>query len=620
MTKTIKTLCSALSAAVIMTTVSVPVAAQSKSKIVTAKSDLAISVPNPGSIQYIRNDVYRAWTDKGTEFIVIDDEVIEAWKTTGKLSLIKVNLDEQAEAAAQYQLNVPSTGIGNTGLLEPNAYDDDFNKMQWIMKYDEEEKSISTIASDLENPYSGLLTFNDGTIASMEWEYVTDDVYNCCFSYYNGEDFFKPEKTVRFLDAFGYGGGPNAKYYFCSVKNSDGSFSVKLIDSKGHKKTLAKNLDDVKIIQSYEDVIAFAATDRSDNKRYTWIFDVEGNKLHKLSDRKLERFSCQGKKYIVCDMGSINNGKITIEYLSDDNTEIKSMLFDLDNEEFISKVCNELGRNFVGNSPVLYSGASGKYSYFMPNGERAGVRFDDAAEFKGETALVRKGDYVYFIDKNMKRISEKLKLGSEYGVVTISEDIAAAYTDTDMMLMTLKDAKRPAEQKKFTYVHDPRNNPDAMEDIIENPDAVYGFSPNHESKRLGDFAGYDWTDPKAVVEYRAARIEYHQSMNSMHVMLAKLNDEGKSIEEIARAISAERNRIRLDSYKNDPEGLEKVKASNLETYGHEDGPDADSLYEKYGSWEMVLVKAFSPNAGMDACTGLYDDYYQFYINLGLVTE
>ena len=36
----------------------------------------------------------------------------------------------------------------------------------------------------------------------------------------------------------------------------------------------------------------------------------------------------------------------------------------------------------------------------------------------------------------------------------------------------------------FAYVHDPRDNAGAMEDIIENADAAYGFSPDPQSPRL----------------------------------------------------------------------------------------------------------------------------------------
>lgn len=176
--------------------------------------------------------------------------------------------------------------------------------------------------------------------------------------------------------------------------------------------------------------------------------------------------------------------------------------------------------------------------------------------------------------------------------------------------------KTDAAAAEFHYVHDPRLNPKAMEDIIEDSSAVYGFSPNPDSVRLGQYASYDWSDPEIVESARQERIAYHEKNADLYSMMEQLQTEGKSIEEIARTISAERNRLRLAAYDGDPEGLAKVKQSNLDTYGNEEGPTADSLYEKYGSWETVLEKAFSVNSGMDACLGLYDDYYELYVASG----
>ena len=48
-------------------------------------------------------------------------------------------------------------------------------------------------------------------------------------------------------------------------------------------------------------------------------------------------------------------------------------------------------------------------------------------------------------------------------------------------------------------------------------------------------------------------------------------------------------------------------------YGNENGGTPEYYYEKYGSWETVLEKALSTNAGADACLGLYDKYYDTYL-------
>lgn len=171
----------------------------------------------------------------------------------------------------------------------------------------------------------------------------------------------------------------------------------------------------------------------------------------------------------------------------------------------------------------------------------------------------------------------------------------------------------------FAYEHDPRVNPAAMTDIIVDLNSVYGFSPDPLSTRLGSYAEYDWSDADLVAQSQADRIAYHDGMLTMYQMLAEMRSAGRSTEDIARAVSAERNELRLAAYNDDPEGLAKVKESNLATYGNENGPTADSLFEKYGSWDTVLSKAFSSNAGMDACLGLYDEQYANYLFLGSLT-
>lgn len=169
------------------------------------------------------------------------------------------------------------------------------------------------------------------------------------------------------------------------------------------------------------------------------------------------------------------------------------------------------------------------------------------------------------------------------------------------------------EGETFHYIHDPMENPKAAEDIVVNENAVYGFSPSPDSVRLKEFVdAIDWTDPAQVAGAREERAQYHAKNAELYQMIADMGAEGKSLEETARAVSRRRNELRLESYANDPDGLARVKQSNLDTYGNEEGPTADSLYEKYGSWQIVLEKALSTNAGMDACLGFYDEYYFTY--------
>lgn len=194
-------------------------------------------------------------------------------------------------------------------------------------------------------------------------------------------------------------------------------------------------------------------------------------------------------------------------------------------------------------------------------------------------------------------------------VFSLAETAPITFTDPDAYIACRLDGGQAA----FAYENDPAEDPAAMKDIVEDPNAVFGFSPSPESSRLKDYAdAIDWTDPEQVAQAREARRAYHESMSELYGIITDMLGEAKPVEEIARTVSARRNEIRLESYRDDPDGLARVKKSNLETYGNELGPTADSLYEKYGSWQTVLEKALGTNAGMDACLGFYDEYFELY--------
>jgi hypothetical protein len=144
---------------------------------------------------------------------------------------------------------------------------------------------------------------------------------------------------------------------------------------------------------------------------------------------------------------------------------------------------------------------------------------------------------------------------------------------------------------------------------LENPDAVYGYSPNPSSTRIGKIANkLDWTDLNQVEIAKKTRQAYHDSNEQM---LENLYSQGYSTEDIARKMVNERNANRLNSYleRGDIEGYEMAKMSNLSTYQNANGPTPESMFEKYGSWQGVIDASVRSNPGMDACVGLYDKYH-----------
>ena len=193
-------------------------------------------------------------------------------------------------------------------------------------------------------------------------------------------------------------------------------------------------------------------------------------------------------------------------------------------------------------------------------------------------------------------------------IMSFSAPSAAIASETETPDVSTESAADAGSAESFHYQHDPMDNPNAAEDIVVNPDAVYGYSPSPDSVRLKQFVDYiDWTNKDQVEAGRREREEYHESFSTLYRTIEDMLGQGRNVEEIARAVSKARNEIRLASYDGDPEGLAKVKESNLE-----EGPTPDQLHEKYGSWQTVVEKALSSNPGMDACLGLYDEYYDTY--------
>ena len=163
------------------------------------------------------------------------------------------------------------------------------------------------------------------------------------------------------------------------------------------------------------------------------------------------------------------------------------------------------------------------------------------------------------------------------------------------------------------YKNNPMDNSKAARDIIENSDAVYGYSPNPNSESIGGYAdAIDWSNPTEVTRARVRREMYHVKNDNISELVIKMKAEGYSVEEIAREANQQRNLNRLNDYVNDIEGLERVKSRNRLKYGNENGPTAEYLFKKYGSWEKVIEKSMSANPGMDACCGLYDIYFHLY--------
>ena len=159
------------------------------------------------------------------------------------------------------------------------------------------------------------------------------------------------------------------------------------------------------------------------------------------------------------------------------------------------------------------------------------------------------------------------------------------------------------------YRHNPSDNPKVLKDAYEDPTAVYGYRPREDGS-LAAFADGDWSDPAYVERARQDRIAYHER-NEVDVtrIVSEMRDQGGTNEQIARAVSEYRNQSRLSSYMDDsgnvtdPSGYNQA-LSHCKSY--------EDLIKGGKTDKEIIESATRGNPAMDACTGLYDDYYDTY--------
>jgi hypothetical protein len=104
---------------------------------------------------------------------------------------------------------------------------------------------------------------------------------------------------------------------------------------------------------------------------------------------------------------------------------------------------------------------------------------------------------------------------------------------------------------------------------------------------------------------RGQRVHYHELLEDMERRACRMRAEGRSEEDIARALVRMRNDakdvVRAGMTR---EQVAELEARNIRKYGNPLGPTADLLYLKYGSWEKVSDAATRSNEAVDHELGL----------------
>lgn len=110
--------------------------------------------------------------------------------------------------------------------------------------------------------------------------------------------------------------------------------------------------------------------------------------------------------------------------------------------------------------------------------------------------------------KNIPKYLEELENVIKEGKKVVSE-LESSLDDIIKELKDLFNSSKGVSKAKFKYKNNPSENPKVLINAVENPNAVYGYSPNPEPpSRIKEFASekYDWTNPEEVAKYKKIRI------------------------------------------------------------------------------------------------------------------
>ncbi|MED4651212.1 pre-toxin TG domain-containing protein [Bacillus pseudomycoides] len=133
-------------------------------------------------------------------------------------------------------------------------------------------------------------------------------------------------------------------------------------------------------------------------------------------------------------------------------------------------------------------------------------------------------DYVTATIKGVEVAEDGTVIGKQVGPGKLAEWVHARHAESSKKIndeiqgiegIEASLAKGTGDTK-FTYKNNPMDNPKAIKDILENPDEVYGFSPNPDSTRIGKYTNkIDWSDFDQVEIAKQTRQAYHEANEQM---------------------------------------------------------------------------------------------------------
>ena len=295
--------------------------------------------------------------------------------------------------------------------------------------------------------------------------------------------------------------------------------------------------------------------------------------------------------------------------------EVMRLLFSSDGPAFARKLGTEIGGNFGQKIVRLAKGNVFEFSFGL--GRMIGpmiiytvLAFLGVPQALASSAITRIMAIIKpFLDKlpRLKRLLRRRRRnGSDSdGGSNQQREISQNQERSERQN---SDSNQNQESPQQRRRGNPLDDPKVAKEVKADPNAIYGYSLKPSSP-LAKF-GIDFSDAAQVASARAKRIKYLENLakkrKALEAEVRRLRAEGHSMKSIAESKVAKRNQDRINSYieSNNLEGLESMYQRNLQNYGRREGPTAEQLFEKKGSWERVVFGSVETSRAMNVVLGL----------------
>ena len=265
---------------------------------------------------------------------------------------------------------------------------------------------------------------------------------------------------------------------------------------------------------------------------------------------------------------------------------------------------------FQGNEETYYF-TEGVFSFaasaFIPIGKASTV---GKLTFRSGSTIIAKEGLSTLAGEGVSKLTTDLSGNQTAGMM--AGMLASGLTSHGLDKL---DVKRNVSGMKnlggFKYEHNPSDDPKVLRDAMEDSNSVYGYRPREDGS-LASFANGNWDDPIAVEEYRQNRIAYHnRNEGAAQKIVSEMTLEGASTEEIARTVNEYRNQSRLNAYIDSNGNVNNIDGYNA-ALARAEKNSYENLIKKGKNPEQIIESAIKGNPAMDACTGLYDIYFDRY--------